>query len=95
MLSNISFELEFDLPYSYVKEFLYFHRKGIIEPLMNGKDLAIQEEFFHHYDIWFFNLIKKLLIDSYSHPYCLYFPAPVIAAACVLFGARTYNMNTH
>ena len=52
------------------------------------------QEFMKQYDL-FFGLIKKVVIDSYVHPFCLYFPAPVIAAACILFGARFYSINDH
>jgi hypothetical protein len=33
---------------------------------------------------------KKFIARSYTRPYCLYFPAPIITAACLLLADRAF-----
>jgi hypothetical protein len=48
--------------------------------------------FFKQYDI-FHNTARKFILESYFKQYCLYFPGPLIAAACLLLSARWYNIT--
>lgn len=88
MLAEIEFDLEFDLPCRYLLTFRHQYSLHLREKL-NLADKRRLDETMGLLDS-FLELSSKFARDSYLHPLCLYFPAPVITAACLLLADRLF-----
>ena len=88
ILITIQFDFEFDSPFEHVRYFkhqYWTHRMSKLTDNKENKELIVS--LFEN----FIELTKKFLIDSYIHPFCLYFPAPIIAASCLIISASVFN----
>ncbi|CDW91380.1 cyclin 9 [Stylonychia lemnae] len=94
VLITIEFDFDIDSPYEYLNIFYYQHRKILFDKVMLNPDEAKRKMFEVHYK-FFIELAKKFIYDSYIHPFCLYFPAPCIAAACIFISADLFLKTNH
>jgi hypothetical protein len=82
ILTSIEFDLEFDLPIKHVRRFktryfklLQMKLKSCTEKQMESLGRQVEK---------LCDLAGKVVRDQYIRPFCLYFHAIVIAAACLL-----------
>lgn len=93
IMNTIQFDFDFDLPLNYIK--YHFQRNyydSRIKPHLQSLKLNESDlkDFEKQWEI-FIGFGYKFILDSYLQPYCVYFPAPIIAAACILLSAQFYN----
>ena len=88
ILTAIEFDLEIDLPIKYLKNFRTQYLETLAVQLIKdkSKDRHAVEQIIGGMT----SLAVKLVRDQYLRPFCLYFPAPIIFAAC-LFLANVYT----
>lgn len=91
ILNTIQFDFDFDLPITHVKyTFADSFYKAKIHPLVEKREQNIIEATKKQYT-HFIGTAEKYTLDSYLNAYCLYFPAPIISAACLLLAAQWVN----
>jgi hypothetical protein len=85
ILTAIEFDLEFDLPVKYFKNFKLQYLDPLFK-LMAGDKAKNKANYLAVDQIigGLRDLTLKLVRDQYLRPFCLYFPAPIIFAACLL-----------
>jgi len=95
MLTAIEFDLEIDIPTKYLQIFKSHYLDSLFDQMKGDKNKdphlykAIVEMFERFYAI-----THKLIRDQYLRPFCLYFPAPIILASCLLLANLFLNKTT-
>lgn len=83
LLSAVGFDLEFDLPINSIRVFKKNYKEVLEVKVSQLQPAGLIEALWKYYEL-FIGLALKLTHDQYMQPFCLYFPGPVIAAACLL-----------
>lgn len=94
LLTVIEFDLEIDLPVKCLKGFKEQYLNSLFNQMAGDKDKdralykAVDEMIGR-----FIEITLKLVRDQYLKPLCLYFPAPLIFAACLLLANLLVNQT--
>jgi hypothetical protein len=87
VIESIMFDFEFDTPFTYIAIFKSRYYDILTQLVDFRKHEVLKLQF-----AYFIELAQKYAIDSYLRPNCLFYPVPIIAAACLLLSAKMYNI---
>jgi len=89
LLNSINYEMEFDIPLKYREPFFNNYLLKLRSEMLECEPRAVEivKRVFRIFD----EITNRFVKDSYLRDFCLYFPGPVIYAACLLIADRVIN----
>ena len=83
LLNSINYEMEFDVPCCYMEGFKSHFLNELSKKMSKMGGPSLEKVIGKVFKV-FHELTLKFVRDSYLRDFCLYFPGPVIFAACLL-----------